>query len=175
MTPENSTLGDRALQHRFRVATEILGVLISIAPHSASVAQLRIHTGRSARDLVKACRDLTGAQLLCADAKKRGSWQLACAPHQTTLKDVFLSVAQPFAQTEPADVGNEAGGVFHAVDLMLSQAAMAISQSALAHLQTFSLDRLKVKSKIFQCNSHPVTRDSRYDVQSDFGKIPCFI
>jgi hypothetical protein len=175
MTIENSTLGDRALQHRFRVATEILGVLIAVAPRSVSVAQLKIHTGRSARDLSKACRDLAASQLLCADGKKRGSWLLDCAPHQTTLKDVFLSIAQPPAGTESVDACSEVGGIFHAVDLMLSQAAMAISQSTLVHLQTFSLDRLKVKSKIFQCNSHPVSRDSRYDVQSDFGKIPSFI
>lgn len=175
MKIDNSTLGDRRLQHRFRVATEILGVLISTAPRSISIAQLKIHTGRTARDLVQACRTMSGAQLLRVDTKKRGSWLLACAPHKTTLKDVFLSMVQAAGKDDAADACSEVGDVFSAVDLMLSQAAIAISQSALAHLQTFSLDRLKVKSIFFQSNSHPVARDSRYDVQSDFRKIPCFI
>ena len=174
MAMDQHVLGDPALHQRFRVATEILGVLISIAPRAVSIAQLEIHTGRATRELKHACRNLLRAQLLAVDRQQRGSWNLACVPSQTTLKEVFLCVAE----ARPATVATEAivdvGGIGHAVDLMLTQATMTVNQGVLAQLQRFSLDRLKVTSNFSQINSCHATRNSRYDVASDFGKIPCF-
>lgn len=141
-------LGNSVLHQRLCLITEILGKFVSSAPRALSVVQLGQHTGLPARELVKLCGGLWRAQLLRPHQGSPDSWELACAASEVTLEDVFrCAVAEQPGRLrafKPAVFSGAADSVHRDVDLLLTQAAMAINQSVFQHLRQFSLDRLKV-------------------------------
>lgn len=170
-------LGNGALHERFRLTTEILGALVSCAPRSLTIAQLQSYTGVPAKDLVKLCGALWRAMLTKPDKEVRGSWTLACTPSAVTLEDVFRCVIaeQPHnakqAAAATAGKADEMDKRQHDIDLLVSQATMAINQSVFRQLRQFSLDRLKVSAAA----KPPTRRQHKYDNVHDFEVNPWFI
>jgi DNA-binding IscR family transcriptional regulator len=147
MTIDEYILGDAVLHERFRITTEILGVLVSNAPHPVGIAQLESSIGQPARKLAKLCAGLSQAMLLQPAPNKRGRWMLACDPGSLTLEDVFRCViAQPERSAPAAETPSPSSHARHDVDLLVMQATMAINQSLFRHLRQFSLDRLKASA-----------------------------
>lgn len=173
-------LGNGALHERFRLTTEILGALVSCAPRSLTIAQLQTYTGVPAKDLVKLCGALWRAMLTKPDKEVRGSWTLACTPSAVTLEDVFRCViAEQPRSVKQAAAANAANAAKpdemdkrqHDIDLLVSQATMAINQSVFRQLRQFSLDRLKVSAAA----KPPSRRHYKYDNVHDFEVNPWFI
>ncbi len=173
-------LGNGALHERFRLTTEILGALVSCAPRSLTIAQLQTYTGVPAKDLAKLCGALWRAMLTKPDKEVRGSWTLACIPSAVTLEDVFRCVIaeQPHnvkqAAASTAATAGKADDMDkrqHDIDLLVSQATMAINQSVFRQLRQFSLDRLKVSAAA----RPPSRRLHKYDNVHDFEVNPWYI
>jgi DNA-binding IscR family transcriptional regulator len=178
ITVDDYILGNGALHERFRLTTEILGALVSCAPRSLSMAQLESYTGQPTKELSKLCGMLWRAMLTKPDKDVRGSWTLACSPSAVTLEDVFRCVVanQPH-NTRPGSAAKleERDRRQHDIDLLVSQATMAINQSVFKQLRQFSLDRLKVSAAA----KPPVRRRQgsglKYDNVHDFEVNPWFI
>jgi DNA-binding IscR family transcriptional regulator len=168
---DDCILGNGALHDRFRLATEILGALVSNAPRPLSMAQLEDHTGRPAKELVKLCGSLWGALLMRPDASIRDGWVLAGPPNAITLEDIFRCVleSQPGRSKVIAAKPDNPDRTHHDVDLLVMQATMAINQSVFQHLRQFSLDRLKASASSMSAFSRHVQRRSRYDAIPDFA------
>lgn len=169
VTADDFILGNGQLHERFRITTEILGALVSSSPRPVSVAQLQTYTGRSAREISRLCGDLSRSMLTEPDKKTRGSWLLACAPSSVTLEDVFRCV---IANTEPPKIvmppAPDIDRTRRDVDLLVTQATMAINQSVFQHLRQFSLDRLKISAaaKPPQRRQDSVQKyDNKYDFE----------
>jgi DNA-binding IscR family transcriptional regulator len=146
---EDFILGDSALHQRLCAITEILGKFVASAPRPLSVRQLAEDTGRAEADLDVLCVSLDRAHLLRPNAQSPGCRELACAPDQVTLEDVFRCVmAEQPARVKPSEPANTVARrpqrTHRDADLLVMQAAMAINQSMFQHLRQFSLDRLKV-------------------------------
>jgi DNA-binding IscR family transcriptional regulator len=159
---ENFMLGDGALHHRLCAMTEILGKFVACAPRQLSIRNLVESTGRCENDLESLCAGLARAALLQSNLQLPGSWSLAGTPDKVTLEDVFLCVMaeQPVQGQPPAAdfvqlAGRQPQRVQHDVDLLVTQAAMAINQSIFQHLRQFSLDRLKFSSVAVYNQSKP--------------------
>ncbi len=180
ITADDYILGNGALHERFRLTTEILGALVSCAPRSLTMAQLQSYTGRPAKELAKLCSALWRAMLTKPDKDVQGSWTLACSPNAVTLEDVFRCVIATQPQpgkttTMPAAKADEMDQRQHDIDLLVSQATMAINQSVFKHLRQFSLDRLKVSAA-----AKPPVRKQQgvgvmYDNVHNFEVNPWFI
>lgn len=170
-------LGNSALHEQFRITTEVLGLLVSHAPRPVSIEELQSYTGRSTKELSKLCGALSRAALIQPVAKTRGSWKLECAPATVTLEDVFLCViANHTLNAKPHSARpNGASHPQQDIDLLISQASMAINQSVFRHLREFSLDRLK-----FSAAARPPSRardqnGSKFTNVHDFEVNPWFI
>jgi DNA-binding IscR family transcriptional regulator len=158
----NFMLGDGALHQRLCAITEILGKFVGCAPRQLSIRNLVESTGRCENDLENLCAELTRAALLQSNLQLPGSWSLACAPDKVTLEDVFRCVmteqpvqGQPSAADFVQLAGRQSQRVQYDVDLLVTQAAMAINQSVFQHLRQFSLDRLKFSSAAVYNQSKP--------------------
>lgn len=147
ITSDDYILGNGQLHERFRVTTEILGALVSSSPRPVTIAQLQSYTGRSAREISRLCAELERSALTEPDKKTRGSWLLACPPSSVTLEDVFRCVIANTDQrktTTPSQI--EFDRTRRDVDLLVTQATIAINQSVFQHLRQFTLDRLKISA-----------------------------
>lgn len=146
MNGNDYILGSASVHDRFRTMADILGKLVSSAPHPVSIAQLEQHTGRSRAELQELCRCLCRSTLLLPHKKISATWQLACAPDMVTLEDVFRCViAYPAVRSKQDKVPDENGSARHQLDLLLMQATMCINQSICTHLRQYSLDRLHIR------------------------------
>jgi DNA-binding IscR family transcriptional regulator len=179
ITADDYILGNGALHERFRLTTEILSALVSCAPRSLTIAQLQTYTGRPAKELAKLCSALWRAMLTKPDKDVRGSWTLACTPSAVTLEDVFRCVIadQPQSAKQAAALAanpakaDDMDKRQYDIDLLVSQATMAINQSVFRQLRQFSLDRLKVSAAA----KPPSRRQNKYDNVHDFEVNPWFI
>lgn len=164
-------LGNGALHDRFRLATAILGALVSNAPRPMSMSQLEDHTGRPAKELVKLCGNLWRALLMRPDASLHDGWVLAGPPNAVTLEDVFRCVldTQPGHRKTTTAKADHPDRTHHDVDLLVMQATMAINQSVFQHLRRFSLDRLKASASGMSSFSQHARRRSRYGAMPDFA------
>lgn len=162
-------LGNGALHERFFAITEILAKLVSTAPRAVTIAQLESATGRSSKELTKLCAALARDGLLCADAHAAEKWMLACDASCVTLEDVYrCALAQQQARVRP-DARSMQERVPNDVDLLVTQAMIAINQSVFKHLRQFSLDRLKISSAgMFPARSRPLG-ESRLDDAFDLA------
>lgn len=144
-------LGNSVLHERFRLATEILGALAGHAPQPLTIAQLAEHTGCDAKELGKLCGCLWRAMLMRPDTTMRDGWVLASPAATMTLEDVFRCVLETQARRGQSPVAAPAGAdrTHHDVDLLVTQATMAINQSVFQHLRQFSLGRIKTRSSKF--------------------------
>lgn len=154
-------LGNSALHDRFFAITEILAKLVSSAPRAVSITQLEDATGRNARELTKLCSCLARASLLRQDSQAADKWLLTCDASQVTLEDVYRCVLAEQGRTKapakpnPRAVMSER--VSNDVDLLVTQAMIAINQSVFKHLRQFSLDRLKISAAgMFPARSSPL-------------------
>lgn len=169
-------LGNGVLHDRFRVTTEILVALVSSSPRSLSLEQLQVYTGRPAKELAKLCAALWRAMLTRPDEQVRGSWVLACAPNVVTLEDVFRCVIadQPqVVKLTPAT--NDDDRCHHDIDLLVTQATMAVNQSVFRHLRQFSLDRLKVTAAAKPPLRRQDQSNMSYEHEYDFEVNPWLI
>ena len=160
-------LGGSALHDRLCAMAEILGKLVSSAPRSVSIAQLEEASGRSSKELTKLCASLWRAELLTPDPNGANRWSLACEPSAVTLEDVFRCiVAEQQERSKPAAKQGNPVRAFSDVDLLVTQAMLAVNQSVFKHLRQFSLDRLKVSAAgMFPATSR--TRGSDFDAAGD--------
>lgn len=140
-------LGNNALHERFFAITEILAKLVSSAPRAVSIAQLEGATGRPAKELTKRCSALARAGLLRADPQAGDQWTLTCDASCVTLEDVYrCALAQQHGRVKPDTRAATQERMPNDVDLLVTQAMIAINQSVFKHLRQFSLDRLKISS-----------------------------
>ncbi len=140
-------LGGSILHDRLCAMAEILSRLVSSAPRSIGIAQLEEATGRPAKELTKLCTSLWRAGLLVPDPGVGNRWSLACEPSAVTLEDVFRCVvAEQQERSKPAAKSSSPERAYSDVDLLVTQAMLAVNQSVFRHLRQFSLDRLKVSS-----------------------------
>lgn len=136
--------GNSALRDRFFAITEILAKLVSSAPRAVSIAQLEDETGRPAKELTKLCAALARAGLLHEDPQATDKWMLSCDASCVTLEDVYrCALAQQHGRIRAAVTQER---VSTDVDLLVTQAMIAINQSVFKHLRQFSLDRLKISA-----------------------------
>jgi DNA-binding IscR family transcriptional regulator len=144
---EDYILGGSKLHERLCVLTEIMAKLVSSAPREVGLSQLESATGRPAKDVAKLCASLWRAGLVEPSRGSDDCWRLACEPSAVTLEDVFRCVIaeQKFAAKPPAKSRN-ADQLQDDVELLVTQAMIAINQSILKHLRQFSLDRLKISA-----------------------------
>jgi len=167
---DNCILGNGALHDRFRLATEILGALVSHAPRPLSMAQLAEHTGRPAKELVKLCGSLWRALLMRPDSTVRDGWVLAGRPSAVTLEDVFRCVVDmPSGRAKVAPKASPADRTHHDVDLLVMQATMAINQSVFQHLRQFPLDRLRSSASSSSAYNQFARRRAQYDAMPDLA------
>ncbi len=161
-TVEDYILGNGALHERFLAITEILAKLVSSAPRAVSISQLEEATGRPARELTKMCAALEHASLLQQEAP--GKWKLTCEASLVTLEDVFRCVlAQQQGRAKPGAKSGAHERLSNDVDLLVTQAMIAINQSVFKHLRQFSLDRLKISAAgMFPATRRP-ERTARLD------------
>jgi DNA-binding IscR family transcriptional regulator len=168
-TVEDYILGNGALHDRFLAITEILAKLVSSAPRAVSIAQLEEATGRPARELTKLCAGLERASLLRQEPKSGGKWMLTCDANMVTLEDVFRCVlAEQQARSKPSSRSGAHERLSNDVDLLVTQAMIAINQSVFKHLRQFSLDRLKISAAgMFPAPRRPLpatSLDDAFDV-----------
>ncbi|GAB3541137.1 hypothetical protein GCM10027343_11070 [Noviherbaspirillum agri] len=154
-------LGSSVLHDRFFAITEILAKLVSSAPRSVSLSQLEDATGRSSRELTRLCGSLARAGLLCPDPRAPQKLQLTCDASQVTLEDVYRCVLSGQSRNKPANRTSAKSmppeRVCNDVDLLVTQAMIAINQSVFKHLRQFSLDRLKISAAgMFPERSRPL-------------------
>lgn len=140
-------MGSSSVHERLCAMVEILGKIVSSAPRSVSIVQLEEATGRTARELARLCLSLVRAELLVSDAQAANRWKLACEPSAVTLEDVFRCIVteQP-ERARPAAHPGPAGRAANDVDLLVTQAMLAVNQSVFKNLRQFSLDRLKASA-----------------------------
>lgn len=139
---DHHILGNGALHQRFCTSVAILAKLVSCAPRAITLQQMEESTGCAVAELEPLCADLAGAGLLRRHERERDSWVLMRRASDATLEDVFRCVvgAQP---VPAARLGAERTAP--EVDLLVTQATMAINQSVSRHLRQFPLDRLKAR------------------------------
>lgn len=155
------------LHERFCATTDLLGKLVAAAPRPMTLAQLHKATGRETRVLARLCVDLLRDGLILTTAE--GAWKLARDPAEVTLEDVYRCVVSTPATRVKQESKVAQHHASHAVDLLLMQAALAISQSVQQHLRQFSLDRLKPASTVpFPAVRLPL-RGLNHDSFSDFS------
>ena len=159
---DDCILGNGALHDQFLLATEILTALISSAPGALSIAQLESDTGRPLKALEKSCAGLLRTQVIRRHDSLPEHWVLACEPSGMTLEDVFRCVvAQQASRSRlPAVRRRNPERRYHDVDLLLTQATMAINQSVFQHLRRFPLERLKISSWQAVAGSASPTQDA---------------
>lgn len=145
MTPvDNYIFGNEALHSRLSVTMEILGRIVSSAPHCVSIAQLAKETGRSHREVTSICRSLSRSDLLQADAKLPQHWTLARDASLVTMEDVFRHVITQHRKPAKSDVTPSASiRVVRPASLLIMQAMLGINQSIFSQFRRFSLDQLK--------------------------------
>ncbi len=143
---DDCILGNGALHDRFLLATEILTALVSSAPCPLSFAQLESDTGHPLTALEQSCAGLLGTQMIQEHADMPGHWVLACDPARVTLEDVFrcVLVQQASPRRLFAVRRRNPQRRYHDVDLLITQATIAINQSVFQHLRQFPLERLKI-------------------------------
>lgn len=143
---DDCILGIGALHDQFLLATEILTALVSSAPDALSTVQLVNDTGRPLKALEKACDGLLRTQVIRRHESLSGHWVLACEPDGVTLEDVLrcVVVQQTSRRRLPPVRRRDPQRRYHDVDLLVTQATMAINQSVFQHLRQFSLHRLKI-------------------------------
>lgn len=158
---DDCILGNGALHDQFLLATEILTALVSSAPGALSTAQLESDTGRPLKALEKSCAGLLRTQVIRRHESLPEHWVLACESGSMTLEDVFRSVvAQQVSRRRlPAVRRRNPERRYHDVDLLLTQATMAINQSVCQHLRRFSLERLKISGGQEGADGAPSTQD----------------
>lgn len=173
VTVDDYILGDVVLHERFRLTTEILGLLVSNAPLPVSMEHIEAHTGYSSKVLAKACASLWRAMLMRPDDRLRNSWTLVGEPSAVTLEDVFRCViAQPENGKIAIAKADDTDPAHRDVDLLLMQATMAINQSVFKHLRQFSLDRLRVVANDEISFSNPTMRRRRGTKMPDMHLQP---
>jgi DNA-binding IscR family transcriptional regulator len=162
--------GNGAIHERFRLATQVLAVLVASAPRSLGVAQIQKATQRSPRELARLCEGLHEAGLLKADPAVRGNWMLACAPSEVTLEDVFrfVSASQLPRPDTMLETGEPIEQLMLDADLLVIQATMAVNQGIARQLRQFSLDRLRASSAAKPPISRQAIREALYDNEYDF-------
>ena len=142
---EDFILGNDALHERFRAIAKLLGIMVTITPRSASIAQLETYTGYAGSILIKLCEGLWQAGML-QPAAEEGVWMLCAEPGAITLEDVFhCAVGKPTRAKRGAwpDLRERA---HDDVDLLIMQATIAVNQSMLQHLRRFPLHRLQIRA-----------------------------
>ena len=161
-------LGGSSLHDRLCAMAEILGKLVSSAPRSVSIAQLEEATGRPAKELTKLCASLWRAELLVPDPDAGQRWNLACEPSMVTLEDVFRCiVSEQQERSKPAAKLSAPERAFSDVDLLVTQAMLAVNQSVFKNLRQFSLDRLKASGAGMFPASTRRSRHSYFDDAND--------
>lgn len=170
VTVEDYILGNSALHERFFATTEILAKIVSSAPRAVSLAQLEDATGRPTRELSRLCATLVRAELLRVDPTTSQKWLLAGEPSQVTLEDVFRCV-MTLTSSRTRPTGKSAGRerAQNDVDLLVTQAMIAINQSVFMHLRQFSLDRLKISAAGMFPAPRRALRDPNLDEAFDFA------
>jgi len=139
-------LGNSGLHDRFFAITEILAKLVSSAPRSVSIGQLEDETGRPGKEIARLCTALARDSMLRPDPLAPERWMLACEASRVTLEDVFRCVLATQDARHRAGGKSAADRVPNDVDLLVTQAMIAINQSVFNHLRQFSLDRLKISA-----------------------------
>jgi hypothetical protein len=126
--------------------TELLGTLVSVAPLTLSLIQIKRNTGRSSRQINKFCIEMVRNSLIVETSYE--CWKLAGASADLTLEDVYCC-AMTMTESSPVPLVRQST-VYpnHAADLLMMQAALAINQSIHKHLRQFSLDRLKSSTSV---------------------------
>ena len=144
---DSDILGNEALYERLCVITAVLGKFVASASRPVTLAQLEKHTGRPARDLYRLCAMMRREGLLRQCPGLGDGWILACDASSLTLEDAFRVALMEQAargRRSKAKLAASEEAPRREVDLLVTQAAIAINQSVLHHLRQFSLDRLKV-------------------------------
>lgn len=139
---------DLLLDSKFRAATEILEQFVSCAAREISASELAHQTDRTVREVNVICRLLAEAGLVRSSEGRSRSWMLVCDPVSLTLEDVYRALSrQAVAADHPSGDDRELLG--RSVDLLISQATMAVNQSVAQHLRQFSLNRPKTAQLLF--------------------------
>lgn len=159
-------LGGRTLHERLCAMAEVLGKIVSSAPRSVGITQLEEASGRSSKELIKLCASLERAQLLLPDPQAANRWMLACEPSAVTLEDVFRCiVSEQQERSKGIEQLSSPTRAYSDVDLLVTQAMLAVNQSVFKNLRQFSLDRLKVSAS----GMFPVSRKHFEHPDFDLG------
>ncbi len=147
MTADNDFIfGSGDLYERCYVITELLGMLVSVAPLAVTLEYIKRNTGRRSRQINRYCSEMVRNSLIVETSS--GCWKLASTAANLTLEDVYrCAMARP--ESSPALFVRQSDCYpSHAADLLMMQAALAINQSIRKHLRQFSLDRLKPAASV---------------------------
>lgn len=167
---DDCIFGNNVLHARFCATTEILARLVSTAPRAVSLPQLEQATNRTPKDLAKLCAALARAGLLRAVPGAVQSWSLTCEPSHVTLEDVFRCVLneRPGRSSSMREATQDTAvpeRLTTDVNLLVTQAMIAVNQSVFKHLRQFSLDRLKISAAVpFPVARRPLRAASLDDV-----------
>lgn len=158
LTTNDYLFGNHELHEQMRGATQVLVMLAEHGARPARIEDLCAATGRAERDVSRLCRALEQAGLLRKPAPKRREWALTCDPNALTLETVYLCMLdEATRQVRHQTAPEVADRSLHRVDVLLSQAAMTVHQSVLAHLRQFSIGTIRRRE------SREATARTRWD------------
>jgi DNA-binding IscR family transcriptional regulator len=141
-THDKFIFGKEMFNDRFLTMVEILVVMVKLtqsAPAPVTLRHLMAATNRSPRLLTALCGDLQRTGLLQQDCFCPDKWSLNCDPTRVSLEDVFRC-AFPAVESTPRSPGKASSGV----ELMVTNALIAIHQSFFKHLRDCSLHRVVI-------------------------------
>lgn len=137
---QEAMFADLILDRKFRAATEVLEQFVSCSARQITTAELARYTDRSTREVAGICRQLERAGLVQATGTGGRSWTLVCDPSTLTLEDVYRAMSKSDIALSISSLSTSEN-LSRSVDLLISQATMAVNQSIAQHLRQFSLNR----------------------------------
>jgi len=137
------------MHDKFCAIAEILGLIVTIAPHPISMRQLERYTTRSNIEVRHICMDLVDVGILVRGYGQQEQWMLLKESRQITLEDVYTCLMQTqWAFVEDGDTALEklhtAGRVRATINTFIMQAVMEINQNMRKQLRLFPLDRVNL-------------------------------
>ena len=134
-------LFNNASYQRFHSAATVLERFVASAPRAVRLDQLINDAEIGAAEIRKTCARLCRLGLIIAN-EQADQWVLASEPGEVTLEDVLRSVISDgkAVRADPSSV--EMRGPAGDIDLLISQALLAINQSISTQLRKVQLDRV---------------------------------
>jgi DNA-binding IscR family transcriptional regulator len=134
---------NRATYQRLHEMATVLERFCARAPEPVTLDQLAGDIDLSRRTLKGLCSSLNSMGMILA-ADGNDQWSLVVHPSKLTLDDVWRAASFRNRRAAANAPARSNGHAVDDIDMLISQALLAINQSISAHLKKFQLDSVRI-------------------------------